>query len=251
MKNLLFLFSLTLILSSCKKEGCINPIALNFDKKSKIDDGSCEYDLSFNFIIKNNGNTIQPNDIIEFENNSYRLERLKFYISNFSFNNSSVDENSNVHLFDLDKPESHSVKKTINTLNYSNFTFSLGLDSLLNSSDPSEYETDHPLGLNSGTYWPMSGAPSYIFVIIEGKIDTTGDGSFFNKTYHLAHSKLLRNVSIDYDFKSLKTDNIDININIANVFDNIDFSDDLPHRSDNSPLANEIMNNFTNAFEIQ
>ena len=31
-------------LPSCKKKGCTDPSALNYDSKAKKDDGSCEYE---------------------------------------------------------------------------------------------------------------------------------------------------------------------------------------------------------------
>lgn len=39
-------FGLAMGVSSCKKEGCTDPIATNYDEKAKEDDGSCEYDPS-------------------------------------------------------------------------------------------------------------------------------------------------------------------------------------------------------------
>ncbi len=42
MKHLIsFLIALTVLISSCKREGCTNPNAMNYDEKAKLDDGSC------------------------------------------------------------------------------------------------------------------------------------------------------------------------------------------------------------------
>ncbi|MFH2095778.1 MAG: hypothetical protein ABIJ16_08740 [Bacteroidota bacterium] len=38
-------------LSACKREGCTDPTALNYDEKAKKDDGSCTYDVPDNTII--------------------------------------------------------------------------------------------------------------------------------------------------------------------------------------------------------
>jgi len=35
-------------LSACKKEGCTDALANNYDSKSKTDDGSCTYDVTIN-----------------------------------------------------------------------------------------------------------------------------------------------------------------------------------------------------------
>ena len=116
-----------------------------------------------------------------------------------------------------------------------------------------DYETDHPLGLDNGTHWTMNNSNSYIFAMIEGKLDTIGDGSFFNRTYHLAHSDLLKYVSLqkDVSFNDQLSNTIEINIELKEIFEGVDLSARLPHRSDNSPLAHQIMDNIKNAFEIQ
>ena len=48
----------------------------------------------------------------------------------------------------------------------------IGLTPEQNNTSPANYSVDHPLGINNNTYWDMVPA-SYIFVMIEGKMDTT------------------------------------------------------------------------------
>ena len=43
-KLLLLLLVLPFIISSCRKEGCTNPDATNYDEEASKDDGSCEYE---------------------------------------------------------------------------------------------------------------------------------------------------------------------------------------------------------------
>ncbi len=42
-KVLFYLLSATLVMSACKKEGCTDASATNYDSKAKTDDGSCTY----------------------------------------------------------------------------------------------------------------------------------------------------------------------------------------------------------------
>ena len=46
MKNylLMLLLTMSVILPACKKEGCTDPTAFNFDPNAKVDDGSCVYE---------------------------------------------------------------------------------------------------------------------------------------------------------------------------------------------------------------
>ena len=60
---------------------------------------------------------------------------------------------------------------------------------------------------------------SYIFVIIEGKIDTSLDNNFYNLTYHLAHDDLIRNINL---YKEINVSNnqaytINIEIDVSNI----------------------------------
>lgn len=43
------------LMSSCKKEGCTDSAATNYDKKAKKDDGSCKFPVQDGFVWKENG----------------------------------------------------------------------------------------------------------------------------------------------------------------------------------------------------
>lgn len=43
LKLLIFLFTISLAFASCKKEGCTDKVADNYDEEAKEDDGTCEY----------------------------------------------------------------------------------------------------------------------------------------------------------------------------------------------------------------
>jgi len=67
MKKLIFSFSLVLVFgfTSCKKEGCTNEMAVNFDTEAKKDDGTCELaELSFDISSPLNGATFGLNQSV-------------------------------------------------------------------------------------------------------------------------------------------------------------------------------------------
>ena len=43
MKHYIFTLLISIILFSCKNEGCTDPLAINFDESSNKNDGSCQY----------------------------------------------------------------------------------------------------------------------------------------------------------------------------------------------------------------
>ena len=50
MKKLLFILSIPLILISCKKPGCTDPTAINYNVNAEKEDGSCEYETTTNTV---------------------------------------------------------------------------------------------------------------------------------------------------------------------------------------------------------
>lgn len=49
MKIILFIVSFSLVVLSCKKEGCMNENATNYDAEVKKDDGSCHFEAKTSF----------------------------------------------------------------------------------------------------------------------------------------------------------------------------------------------------------
>jgi hypothetical protein len=256
MKHYIFTLLISIILFSCKNEGCTDPLAINFDESSNKNDGSCQYlyNLEVRFSLNNDGTKLVKNDIISFENNSFRIEKFKLFFSDIYTKTPSGNKNiSEVFLYSIEDENTHTLNATLTENSFTEFNFGIGLNEVQNATSPVDYEIDHPLGLNNGTYWEMNNSSSYIFAMIEGKLDTIGDGSYFNRTYHLAHNDLLKSVSLqkDVNFNNELNRTIEIKIELKAVFESIDLNPTLPHSSDNSPLAHQIMENIKNAFEIQ
>lgn len=242
-------------LFSCQKPGCTDSQAINYDDEATKDDNSCLYDRNFfvEFRLKNNNNTFSKYDTLNFDNNRFRLEKLKFYLSNIHLDDKVSESNSKkVHLVDIDNPSSQSITLTVPEGSYNQLHFGLGLDQEQNNTTPANYEVDHPLGLNQNTFWAMTPA-SYIFIMLEGKMDTSQTSNFYPISYHLAHNDLYQMTSFQkvINISSTSSNKLIININMSKLFDGVDLSQNLPHQSTASPLAIQLMSNFSSALEVE
>src|SRR5690554_1650480 len=141
---------------------------------------------------------------------------------------------------------------------FSSFTAKIGLNSTLNHSDPSAKETDDPLFiLNSGDmHWGWS--TGYIFVMLEGKADTTAaqSGSLASFSFHIGNDDMTRDFSLtDIQWNKLNSHLYETNIylDLSKVFDNGANSIDIKtERTSHTgpteiPLSEKFIDNFMHA----
>ena len=103
--------------------------------------------------------------------------------------------------------------KDIPSEEFESYAFLLGVASDLNSKAPADYASDHPLA-NSGEYWIAW--DSYIFLKIEGIMDTDGDGEFeTNVALHIGSDEASRQIRMS----SVDPSNEQINIDVKSIFE--------------------------------
>jgi hypothetical protein len=253
--SIFYLFTcLCLTLFSCKEPGCTDPNALNFDSDANEEDNSCLYNSNLNieFRLLDGNQDFAKYDTIQNNDFSFRLENMKFYISDLQLKSSRGNINlADVHLYDIDDENTHNLTFEVEEGSYEGLNFGIGLNSEQNGTTPADYAVDHPLGLNKNTFWAMVPS-SYIFVMIEGKMDTTLNGDFYPITYHLAHNDLLKNMDLNHSISiSQNIESQVINVDLSEIFKDVDLSKELPHQSTVSPLAQLLIENFSASFEIE
>lgn len=102
-----------------------------------------------------------------------KFTELKCYFTLFANQDSSLHQAS---LFDYRQTGSLLFKKEGNYKTYSKLSSVLGVDTTLNHQDPSGFPTDSPLNISNAGAMHWGWNPGYIFMNIEGKVDTIPDG---------------------------------------------------------------------------
>lgn len=193
MKNLIFiaLAASTLFLNSCKKEGCTDSKATNYNEKAKKDDGSCTYPpevnsgkvtLMLDHTWANTGSDFQLGTeyIHPTTNDALTFATLKYYISNLKLKKDDGTwwtQPNSYYLVNLAIPSGAALTLTgIPTGNYTEISYVLGVDSTSNVSGAQA----GALSTTNGMFWSWNSG--YIMVKAEGTCPQSSSGTF---TYHL------------------------------------------------------------------
>jgi len=256
-----------------KAHGCTDPAALNYDSLANSDDGSCLYDstageftLDFKALV--NGAPLVMKDSV-YKNvldYYYKMETIRFYVSNLHL---VKDDDSEILVKDvsyLDLENSHRAVSAdgekITALapvgNYKGIRFAIGVDPAVNNGDPSVYPNDHPLSIFRNMHWTW--ADGYIFLKLEGKMDSVADGNqsltqLF--VYHCGNNPLYKEWSFTKDFSISPSGafEYDMAINVDKIFysstDTLDARHEaVTHSEENLfALAERVMNLFAGAIE--
>lgn len=181
-KIILFIFSITILLISCKKD----PIVTEEPKKEveiKIQPYFGENKLYLDSVYT----TV--------ENYKIQFTDIKFYLANIQNGSKSF---GSIGFFDYHNTGSTFLKTNGISSEFQNLTALLGVDSTRNHADPSAYDNSNPLNImNAGEmHWGWN--PGYIFIKIDAKVDTIADGvSNFNHfiSYHVGKDENIGNLN--------------------------------------------------------
>jgi len=147
----------------------------------------------------------------------------------------------------------------VNAGHYHYLNFNVGIDEATNNqteADFTAWPSNHPLSFQIPTmHW--SWATGYIFVNIEGKVDTTGNGemddSFF---FHIGLNNNLRKVELitHFDIADGDIHHLKIDVDVATLFDEIDLKKAPKTKSmgsaENIAIASKAADNFAKAFKV-
>jgi hypothetical protein len=136
---------------------------------------------------------------------------------------------------------------------YKAIRFDVGLDSAVNHGDPTLHEAPDPLAIQTpGMHWDWNSG--YLFMKMEGKVDTTAKGSGTPTTefyYHLGMDEMKRTLELTTGFTIMKTGacTTAVRFELDSMMAGTDLrTETVTHTFDNLPLANRLADRWKTSF---
>ncbi len=295
MKTKLFLFiplvAGVVYLAGCQKEGCTDPNAINYDANAKKDDGSCIADTTGNDVLgcmDSTSTNYNPDatvddgtcmydtistvmlhahaklgtadfafntEVTNWEGRKMKFTTAQMYVSNFVFHKDGgmqmVDDSylllkAGTMMYEVGEiPNDH----------YHGFGFKVGVDSIANHADPASWPSEHALSSNNPDHAFWSWNSGFIFIKVEGMVDTTAnmDGTANAPfIYHIGTDMLAKDVMFTKHEEVNADITYHINVDYLKLFDGIDLrTDPDSHTMNNMPAAMTFSGNVPDAISVQ
>lgn len=249
-----------IIFTSCeKKSGCMDESANNYDAEAEVAcEGCCAYDVpsamgSTALVINHqgDGNPFSMNNVYTDDfGNDYKFTRVQYYLSGHKIGSAGNPTDVNMYML-VDPSKSTYAMRDAEAGTYSNLMFTVGVDSAANHADPAIYESTHPLAFqNPSTHWSWNSG--YIFVMLEGQVDTDNDGIFEGTfTFHIGMDsyKVPLDIMVNKSVEAGTANAFSITANYTNFLTGIDLeTENLTHTMNNMMLANKVKANVASVF---
>lgn len=245
-RKLTLLLILSLFLAGCGKDEPISDVkpcenitigVLTLETKLKF--GSEDFELNKNYQVDSNVYV------------SFRTTQI--YLSQISLINASNSNLTPTSLI-LVKPNTQSFTLgKVSQGDYTGINLALGLDSITNHGDPTQYAEGHPLAFQiPSMHWSWN--QGYVFAVLEGKwstnpINETNPGS--NWYFHIGldgNYQTRAPISINKTIKSCESNTIKLKIDLSQLFNGVDITVDNESLSTNNfGLSYRVGSNLINA----
>lgn len=224
-------------------------------------------DVEMVFKATYDGAPFIANEVLNYGDDQIRIQTFSFFVSDIRVGTSSssaeVDDVEYVEFGNINTMQQAldgvSIANTsVPAEEYPGVAMGIGVAADYNAQPPSEYGPYHPLSETS-RYW--SDWNSYIFLKIEGIMDTDGDGQFDDVSfvYHVGGDDAYRSVDVAFE-ESIEVvkDNpmqITVTVDLLKILSNDQVTHDIEAQSSlhhaGDPLAGFLMGNFRDAITIE
>jgi len=252
------------VLAGCRKEGCTDESALNFDSDAKKDDGSCNYaplttSVQFHLQAKVGAEDFAyDQEYADAGGRKYKFSRAQFYLSMIRFlnNDGLVNASNNVLLVDP-TVEMYDLG-AVTPGQYTNINMRVGVEGDLNHTDPATYPSTSPLSpQNPSMHWSWNSG--YKFIVLEGMADTTlnangaVDAPF---VFHVGLDEMLKALVLPADIDAQVDGSATINIQVdyGKFFEGIDLrTENSSHTGGDAEkaISRKLSDNSATLFTVQ
>lgn len=179
---------------------------------------------------------------------------VKFSLAQLYMSTIKLGENAYTDKYVLLKPAEETSLGYTAPGEYHMFSFNVGIDEATNSQTDADFtsrDANDPLAMQSPKmHWSWSSG--YLFLKIEGMVDTDGDSSPETVLeFHVGSNDMLRAVSLHSHatIEDKSGNEIELSFDLEKLFTGIDLKTEYStHTMDNKPLAKKIMDNLSTAF---
>ena len=253
------LLSCSFIIVSCKKEGCMDSQAENFNANANIDDGTCTYAIEEQLridVVPKYGTQDLYLDSMYTTSEGYlvKFTDINFYISDLKNGNDVLFDAA---LYDLRQTQHNLSSNPGDFSMFGSLSGNIGIDSAINHSDPSAFPNDSPLNISNAGLMHWGWNPGYIFITIQGKADTLASGDTFdhNFVFHIGTDQFNKSFEFNNVVWTPVENGYELiwELDLKTFLNNNGSSIDLKHEyfthsgSGDLILTEKLANNFLNA----
>jgi len=228
-----------------------------FSACNKPNDADQKSALSLNFYPLVGNQSLVYNQEYTVNGRKLKFTKVQFYVSMVSLKN---DVNTAI-VPTMPYALVHAAEAAysagdIESGHYSVLEFAIGVDSISNHADPAQWGTTHPLYINSlySSYWDWT--HGYVFMKLEGYVDTTTAANGTALTgfaYHIGNDDMLRMISLSINNHITASEAvIELNVDYAKLLENIDFQAELQtHSTGTEAIAEKIADKAQEAITVK